>query len=619
MLRYIRDTEIGSFAEAAEGDGANNARMQQFSGNGSSELRDDYLNQRPRFAILFNENAESMRLYPYITAWIAPAMLWASALGTNLVMGSTPGHDHFRSYEVIRQFASGNGTTASHEKCGLPAIAYAMRLRDRLPAEVSSALSDIQARPITQKSILVGGFRVHYDTTGSDAPGMLDSSYQVIPGTADQYADSVAAIANYCEVVETNILGYLPSPTDGSLGGGPEYDIYVASLGDYGYTTPDTTDKPDGATCSSFVTVDNSFQWVSPPANKGMPALRVTLAHELHHSIQIGNYGFWWSEIYFHEITSVWMEDVVFTDVNDYYQYVTSSEGHFSNPDVPFNTSSFIMYSRCIWGHYVAKKFGRDAMRRSWEEARSTPPLQAIDLALSGAPYFSSFRSAFAEWSTWNYFTGSRADTVLYYPEGKHYGEVSPLPAQFSPPSTDITGHLQALGSKYYNVGSGSITAPYVITSLNLSAAYAGDLSSFQYALTLSSTSSGGSSLHTSYGVFISLEVPDISNWYGAVLLGGSQLAGPFPDPFRPDGYHYLSFPIASPASVTGNLSIYTSAMSLLYSGSLTSRYSSLASTQVFEWNGVTNKNILANSGVYIYVIQTQAGVNEGKFAILRK
>ncbi len=560
-----------------------------------------------------------MRLRRYLTVLAALGAILANARGAETRAGNGAISDRLQSYEVLRQFMGNSETSAPHEKCGLPAIAYAIQYRDRLPANVASALHDIQTRPTTQKSILVGSFRVHYDTTGIDAPGMLDPTYQIIPGTADQYADSVAAIANYCEMVETAQLGYLPSPSDGSLGGGPEYDIYVASIVDYGFTTPDTTSKPDGETCTSFVTIDNSFQWVNPPANKGLPGLRVTLAHELHHSIQLGNYGFWWSDIYFHELTSVWMEDVVFTDVNDYYQYVTSNGGHFNAPDVPFNNSSFIMYSRCIWAHYVAKRFGRDAMRKSWEEARSAPPLQAIDQALSKPPYNSSFRSAFAEWSAWNYFTGSRADTVLYYPEGNHYGEVSPLSAQFSPPSSTIGGSLQALGSKYYNVSDNVLTFPFMITNINLTAAYAGDLSSFQYSFTVSYSSSGGSSLRTSSGIFVSLVVPDLSNWHSTVLVGGSQLSGPFPDPFMPDGYHMVSFPIISSVVVTGHLSIYTSSMSLLYSASLTSRYSSLVSEQVFGWNGVTNKNDLAASGVYFYVIQTQAGVEKGKFAVLRK
>ena len=62
------------------------------------------------------------------------------------------------------------------------------------------------------------------------------------------------------------------------------------------------------------------------------------------------------------------MEDVVFPAVKDYLQYTSSSEGHFANPGVPFNSDDFIMYSRAIWAHFVAKRFGRDAMLRPGKE-----------------------------------------------------------------------------------------------------------------------------------------------------------------------------------------------------------------------------------------------------------
>ena len=187
-----------------------------------------------------------------------------------------------KSYEVLKQFMETGGAIATHEKCGLPAISYAIRNRNRLTPEVLTALDVILTRPENQKSVLLGNIRVHYDTTGIDAPAMLDSLYQKIPGSADQYADSVAAIANYCETFEKQVLGYLPIPSDGNAGGGPEHDIYVTSLNDYGYTSPDSvlTSKPDGGdggTWTSFTTIDNSFQFVNPPINKGMPGLRVTL------------------------------------------------------------------------------------------------------------------------------------------------------------------------------------------------------------------------------------------------------------------------------------------------------------------------------------------------------
>ncbi len=329
-----------------------------------------------------------LKMYSDLSLAVSLFCIGTTALCQNVLPLSSDRTLRAQSYEVIKQYMGNGRVIPDHEKCGFAAISYAIRNRDRLSPEVRTALTIVLQRPTNQKSILVGAMRVHYDTTGDNAPAMLDSLDQKIPGTADQYADSVAAIANYCATFETQMLGYLPIPSDGDAGGGPEHDIYVTNLGDYGFTTPDSAllTKPnggDGGTWTSFTTIDNSFQFVNPPVNKGMPGLRVTLAHELHHSIQIGNYGYWSDDIFFYEITSVWMEDVVFPAVKDYLQYTSSSEGHFANPGVPFNSDDFIMYSRAIWAHFVAKRFGRDAMLQTWRKISLAPPLQAIDLALN--------------------------------------------------------------------------------------------------------------------------------------------------------------------------------------------------------------------------------------------
>ena len=435
-----------------------------------------------------------------------------------------------KSYGVLLEYMRSGSAVRAHEKCGLPAISYAIKNRNRLKPAVRAALEMILDRPENQKSILVGSMRVHYDTAGDNAPAMLDSLYQKIPGSYDQYADSVASIANYCAMYETQVLGYLPIPSDGDAGGGPEHDIYITSLDDYGYTSPDSvllgTPSGDGETWTSFTTVDNSFQFVTPPANKGMPGLRVTLAHELHHSIQIGNYGYWESDRFFYELTSVWMEDVVFPQVKDYLQYTSSSDGQFANPQVPFNSDDFIMYSRAVWAHYIAKRFGRDAMLRSWQEIPLAPPLQAIDLALSKPPYDVGFKSAFAEWTLWNYFTGARSDTVDYYPEGGLYPEIASLPVNFTPPSQPVDGSLPVLSSYYYTISYAERNLPLVVTNINLDSAISGYGSSFLFTCTLAEAQNSNFSA--------SLNVFDPANWYSRIITGENSVSRiHFPIPSR--------------------------------------------------------------------------------------
>lgn len=188
--------------------------------------------------------------------------------------------------------------TSQFQKCGL--------------GEASNqrfAGSELHAvRPEMHTSILVGLVRIHYDTAGINEPALLDEFNERKPGTAHLYADSAASIANRILAIGTQVLGYLPPPLDSADGGGPEYDIYLKdlSLAYYGYTMPDRVleGTSESGRYTSFVVVDKDFSFISPDKNKGLPALRITLAHELFHAIQLGSYRYWFREMYYYELTA---------------------------------------------------------------------------------------------------------------------------------------------------------------------------------------------------------------------------------------------------------------------------------------------------------------------------
>ncbi|MCC6398202.1 MAG: hypothetical protein IT282_14410, partial [Bacteroidetes bacterium] len=262
-------------------------------------------------------------------------------------------------------------------KCGLPGVNHALHIRQDARGERLQSVREILARPTMQTNIVQGQFRVHFDTTGTHTPALLDASGNRLPGTARAYVDSVFASLSFVLPIETQTLGYGLLPADGTLGGGPEYDIFILELGTmYGYTTPDAF-PAEGGTSTTFIAIDNDFVFVRPSVNRGLPGMRVTVAHELHHALQIGNYGYWTNHIFFYEITSTWMEDVIYPEVDDYLNYLGSAAGHFRNPDKSFASNELIMYSRSVWGHYVSKRFGRDAMRACWNAIRLAPPLEA--------------------------------------------------------------------------------------------------------------------------------------------------------------------------------------------------------------------------------------------------
>ena len=504
-------------------------------------------------------------------------------------------------------------------KCGLPAISYAIEQERLLTPRMKTSLGVVLTRPVMQKSITVGDFRVHYDTTGSNTPAMLNALGQRIPGTANEFADSVASIVNYVADFETDgTLGYLsPLPVNAS-----PYDIYIEELGNlYGFTTPETQldTKPAGGTYSTYITIDNDFIFVRPDSNKGLPGMRVTLAHEFHHAVQLGKYAYWVNDRYFYEISAVWMEDVVFTEVNDYYEYLRSSQGHFRNPGVPFTSSQLIMYSRGIWGHFVEKRFGRDAMRNTWVEMAAARPVQAIDLALQG--YGSNLRLAFAEWTLWNFFTSARSNPVLYYPEGENYPVIWQTTNAFAPPSITVGGSASALSSQYFDIVSPQDTLTLALANIN--AENQDPNATFTYAYQLNANRINESYKETASGIFVKLEVPDPTNWYSWEIhkgvVGPAVAAGrPFPNPFRTNGNRSVYIPVNSSSLVTGTMSIFSVSMDLIYSATVAS-VTPQPGNQAFSWNGRTLDNTIAPTGMYIYLIDLPDQQLMGKFALIRE
>ena len=109
------------------------------------------------------------------------------------------------------------------------------------------------------------------------------------------------------------------------------------------------------------------------------------------HAIQIGRYSYWYNDVYFYELSATWMEDVAYTEVNDYYNYLNASWGHFRNPHREFNSGSdLIMYSRGIWGQFIEKEFTIAMMRRTWEYTRSVATAARYRWCLAGIRFLLS-------------------------------------------------------------------------------------------------------------------------------------------------------------------------------------------------------------------------------------
>ncbi len=306
---------------------------------------------------------------------------------------------------------------------------------------------------------------VHYVTTTADAPDPTDADANGIP----DFVDETSAVTENVWNTEVATDGYRAPKSDlTSANHGPDgrIDIYVAELGDAGFFGYCTTDDPNATPSSNYqywdvsayCVVDNDFSPLEFPRGvNGIPALEVTLAHEFFHAVQF-DYDFG-EDAWFMESTATWMEDEVYTDVNDNRQYLPA--GQLRQPHVPLDRGRpFSEYGDWIFWRFLEESFGSSTspdptiVRRTWELADGSVAgpdnysLQAVSKAVTqrGA----DFHSTFAD------FAAVNAVPAAFYDEGASY-PAAPMAKTFtltkSKPSTgvwfDRLDHLSSVYSSF--------------------------------------------------------------------------------------------------------------------------------------------------------------------------
>ena len=215
-----------------------------------------------------------------------------------------------------------------------------------------------------------GMFHFHYSLVGTDAVDPTDIDDDGIPDYINRMAEIFQTVIN--TIIDT--YGFTPPPGDGwysDNGGNELYDIYVMSLnsGFYGYVQPENPANNDGNNENSDVTEENAFTSYMVLRNNyegfydvfniygpisEFDAVQVSVAHEFFHSIQLGYDG--WEAIWLLEATATWMEDEVFDDVNDNYQYLIP---WFQDPKVSLNRHSDPhWYGSWIFFRYISEQMG---------------------------------------------------------------------------------------------------------------------------------------------------------------------------------------------------------------------------------------------------------------------
>ena len=252
-------------------------------------------------------------------------------------------------------------------------------------------------------------FCVHWVPTTEDAPD------------SPEYVQTMSAVFEHVYDFENNRLGWRPPQPDGDRGcptRAPECmnktDVYIADIGEqsiYGYAAPDPGQSSYNQ--AAYLVMDDDYNASEFPRYAGNPLapMQVTAAHEYNHVLQFG-YDVA-QDTWMFEATATWMEDEVYTEIDDYLQYIPPWAQMSFVPLTSFdaidssNPDNVKVYGDMVWSRWIDARYGPETIRNAWENSLLTKPASfapgAYDAALRsrGSSFFASFSRFAADTAEW--------------------------------------------------------------------------------------------------------------------------------------------------------------------------------------------------------------------------
>ena len=287
-------------------------------------------------------------------------------------------------------------------------------------ASGGNLIQNMVGRPITQCSwpSPYGRFRIHYDTSGTNA--VYDPNQDAAP--QDGIPDYINRAAEYLSIsygIYTEQLGFDPPPFDGNYGGDSLYDIYFTEI--IGETTPEDPSEqyPGRIAYTSFIQLGHDLRYPQRYGDDPLPFLRANVSHELFHAFEFAYRAMsaditpWW-----YEACANWGEERVFDDLNDVY-FELPEYLHNSNLSL-YNTNGRFYYGSWLFPEYLDERFGPSVVRQCWEWfINYSFSITAIDFALQANG--TNFNDEYCRHVIWNYFTGPNYH-IGFYDEGQSFG-----------------------------------------------------------------------------------------------------------------------------------------------------------------------------------------------------
>lgn len=473
------------------------------------------------------------------------------------------------------------------------------------PFQFSAPLSrPIRAFHFTSPS---GHFIIHYD----------NDSFNAVPQNYtynDSIPDFVYKAAEYLDesyLTLRDTLSYIPPPTDNI--NSPEIDIYFRyDRTYYGVTQPEENDGNGAYT--SYLMLSTQLEDSTIFYTYGLEGLSVTCAHELFHMFQLG-YVFRNQDIFYFEMSSVWFEEYMYPEVNDYHSYFNE---YAENWKYAINSST-LDYNNVGFNLYIDKRFsqpGQNIIKRIWDRILDDNALNSIrnELEYQGI----TFEEALRDWGTAQVLCGPYSANNFAYPfnDAEEMNTIS-----FDNYALNTTNSLEMdIGItanpsvSYFKISDlpDQILLFDMILSEGTDAQLIclnGNYSEVRNLNTLPLVIDG--TYFNNCILSIGLDEENATGSLAFSALAADKLASLYPNPLNPEQVLNLSYVLVD-ANQQGILAIYD-----LFGRKVYSR--NLNSTELFaglHYLSLVPKDL--GSGVYIIALHTDEGVLAEKFTFIK-
>lgn len=275
------------------------------------------------------------------------------------------------------------------------------------------------------------------------------------------FANEVASAADSSQKYTVDIMNFRNHIPDSDM----LYDIYIKQLpnGSYGWNCPDGN---DGA---SWVVIDDDYIGANY-STSGLDAMKISIAHEYFHAIQRAYVPVPGQNSFFYELSSIWIEDLIYPDINDYIFFSQYGDDYFSNPER--NMNSYNGYGLGLYGHYLNEIYDNQIMQRIWEEYSfisqngnldNESVFDAIDSVLDNDifNYNSTFVDTWLDFNSRNLFNGNQNSEFHYYSDQFSFNPISTNPVQID----TIQSISRTLNNRSVKINS---FYPYDISIINI-------------------------------------------------------------------------------------------------------------------------------------------------------